>query len=59
MWFVRENLRAMFAEKPVEFDTFLDAVDFLGRYTKVPVSHWMAKSGNYPFLRTGGLDDYL
>ncbi len=59
VWFVRENLRAMFSEKPAILDTFQDAVTFLERYTKVPVKYWLAKSGNYPFLRTGGLDDYL
>lgn len=59
VWFVRENMRAMFATKPYRFSSFQDAVDFLSKYTKVPVKYWLAKSGNYPFLRTGGLDDYL
>lgn len=59
VWYVRENMRAMFDTVPQAFGTFQDAVNYLSRYTKVPVNHWLAKSGNYPFLKTGGLDDYL
>lgn len=59
VWYVRENMRELFRSKPFRFSTFQEATSFLSKYMKVPVRYWLSKSGNYPFLRTGGLDDYL
>lgn len=59
VWYVRENLRAMFRSKPQRFSTFDEALAYISQFMKVPVKKWTAKSANYQVVRYGGLDRYL
>lgn len=59
VWFVRENLREMFKQKPVVCETLEDALKYISGYMKVPLSKWVEKSGVIPMLRAKTLESYF
>ncbi|MEN3052131.1 MAG: hypothetical protein ABC596_10020, partial [Candidatus Methanosuratincola petrocarbonis] len=44
VWFVRENVRAMFRQPHAEFDDLPSALRHLGSMLRVPVSKWISRS---------------
>ncbi|PLJ77359.1 Nre family DNA repair protein [Infirmifilum sp. SLHALR2] len=44
VWFVRENVRALFASKPERYDDIKDVLARLGSSTRLPLSVWLSKS---------------
>ncbi|MEM1568300.1 MAG: Nre family DNA repair protein [Thermofilaceae archaeon] len=44
VWFVRENVRALFRSKPERYDTLDDVLARLSRATRLPLSVWLNKS---------------
>ncbi len=59
VWFVRENLRTMFNEKPVEFDTLEQALGYISGYMKVPLRKWLERSWVVPSIRSRTLESFL
>ncbi|MEM3676366.1 MAG: Nre family DNA repair protein [Thermoplasmataceae archaeon] len=59
VWFVRENMRKLFLQKPVEFDTLDGAISFLKPHMKVPLQKWISGSYVYPTLRFNNLDRFF
>lgn len=58
VWFVRENLRELFKQKPVECETLEDALRYIAGYMKVPLAKWMEKSGVIPMLKARTLESF-
>ncbi|MCU7788503.1 Nre family DNA repair protein [Pyrobaculum sp. 3827-6] len=52
VWWVRENVRAMFREPPARFDTLEDALEAASYLLKIPVERWLAKSRLVHLLRS-------
>lgn len=44
VWFVREQLRAMYKEKPVRVNSFEEAFKIVEKFSKIGVDLWMKKS---------------
>jgi hypothetical protein len=44
VWWVRENVRAMFRERPARYDTLEGALGAAGRVLKVPLDRWLSES---------------
>lgn len=44
VWFVRENVRALFRGVPERYDTLNEVLQRLGRSTRLPLSVWLKKS---------------
>ncbi len=44
VWFVREQLRAMFRSKPAKFDNITRAIDYAMRNLAIPLPKWQEKS---------------
>lgn len=44
VWFVRENVRALFRSKPERYDSLREVLDRLGGSTRLPLSVWLEKS---------------
>ncbi len=44
VWFVRENVRAMFRQMPAEFDDLSSALRHLGGRLRVPLRRWASRS---------------
>ncbi|MGB9708767.1 MAG: Nre family DNA repair protein [Infirmifilum sp.] len=44
VWFVRENVRALFRGKPEKYDNLRDVIERLGKTTRLPVRVWLEKS---------------
>lgn len=59
VWFVRENLRELFRQKPVECETLEDALRYISSFMKVPVGKWIENSGVIPMLRIRTLESYF
>lgn len=59
VWFVRENVRAMFKSHPMEFDTFDGALGYLSSFTKVPIRMWRGRSWVASSLKEPTLDRYF
>ncbi len=59
VWFVRENMRKMFLQKPAEFDTLDDAVRYIQGGMKVPVKEWISKSHVYQTLKFNNLERFF
>ncbi len=58
VWFVRENLRKMFKEKPVIFDTLEQSLGYISRLMKVPLSLWKKKSGLISMRKNRTLESF-
>lgn len=60
VWFVRENVRAMFRKRPVVFDGLAQCLSYLKGFLTVPMSRWIEESA---ILRDSILqrriDDYV
>ena len=54
VWWVRENVRAMFSGPYERFDTLKDALSYVAKLLRVPLEGWVAKSGLVK--RLGNLD---
>lgn len=59
VWFVRENLREMFKQKPVEFESLEGALKYISGFMKVPLRKWVENSGVIPMLRARTLESYF
>ena len=59
VWFVRENVRAMFSSRPVECDTLEEAISYLSSFTKVPIRMWAGRSWVASSLKEPTLDRYF
>ncbi len=59
VWFVREQLRAMFKNKPMIFDTLNDALNYAMKYLKIPLNKWIEKSRILSDLKQKSILDYL
>ncbi|HLH86572.1 MAG TPA: Nre family DNA repair protein [Thermoplasmataceae archaeon] len=59
VWFVRENMRRLFLQKPAEFDSIDEALRYLEPNMKVPVRKWISGSYVYPTLRYNNLDRFF
>jgi hypothetical protein len=57
VWFVRENVREMFKQKPEKFDNLNDAINYVSKFTKVDIKKWKDKSNNIKYL-VSNLDNY-
>ncbi|QOJ79111.1 hypothetical protein IG193_01190 [Infirmifilum lucidum] len=44
VWFVRENVRALFASRPEKYDDLKEVLERLGGATRLPLSVWLSKS---------------
>ena len=44
VWFVRENIRAMFNQKPKVFHDIRDVIDYLSKLTQIDFNVWLNKS---------------
>jgi hypothetical protein len=44
VWWVRENVRALFREEPARFDTLDDALQAASYLLKVPIERWLSAS---------------
>lgn len=44
VWFVRENVRALFKSRPERFETLGEVLERLGKATRLPLSVWFKKS---------------
>lgn len=44
VWFVRENVRALFSSKPEKLGSLREVLERLGRSTRLPLSVWLSKS---------------
>jgi hypothetical protein len=44
VWFVRENLRRMFKEKPRKFNEIYEALEYISKLTRVPIKTWIRNS---------------
>ncbi len=45
VWFVREMLRKMYAERYMEFDTLSEALSYLNSISSLGIARWVEKSG--------------
>ncbi|MEM0504641.1 MAG: Nre family DNA repair protein [Sulfolobales archaeon] len=62
VWFVRENVRAMFKEKPKVFNTLKELLNHLSEsnYTRIPITSWVKKSYLMEtILKQESIDKYL
>lgn len=59
VWYVRENMRQMFDQRPVEFDTLDEAMNHLSQYMKVPLRKWTEKSYVVPTQKYNNLDRFF
>ncbi|MCL5782832.1 MAG: Nre family DNA repair protein [Candidatus Thermoplasmatota archaeon] len=59
VWYVRENMRALFNSDPVEFDTLDMALAYISRFMKVPLQKWTAKSNVVKTLKYNNLDRFF
>ena len=59
VWFVREQLRAMFKSKPMIFDTLDAALDYAMKHLKIPLNRWIEKSRILSNLKQKSILDYL
>jgi hypothetical protein len=44
VWFVRENVRQLFAARPERYDSLEEVLERLGRATRLPLSTWVSAS---------------
>ena len=51
VWWVRENVRAMFQEEPLRFDTLDDALQAAAYLLKLPLERWLSVSKLVHLLR--------
>ncbi|RMF29115.1 MAG: hypothetical protein D6752_06495 [Candidatus Nitrosothermus koennekii] len=59
VWFVREQLRAMFNSKPMIFNNLDDAINYAMSNLKIPLSKWREKSRILQSFKQKRLIDYL
>ena len=59
VWYVRENMRALFEQKPQEFDTLDESLNFLSGYMRVPLAKWVEKSYVVPTQKYNNLDRFF
>lgn len=59
VWFVRENLREMFKQKPVICETLDESLNYISQFMKVPLWKWVEKSGIIPMLRAKTLESFF
>ena len=59
VWFVREQLRAMFNNKPMTFNDADEAVNYAMNNLKIPLERWIYKSRILQGLRQKRIIDYL
>ncbi len=62
VWFVRENVRAMFKEKPEVFKSIEDLINYLRdfKYSRIPIDTWIKKSYIMRIiLKQESIDKYL
>lgn len=59
VWFVREQLRAMFNSKPVTFTNLEDTLDYAMSNLKIPYAKWLYKSKILQGLKQKRMIDYL
>ncbi len=52
VWWVRENARAMFREKPVKLDTLEEALEAASYILKTPLDVWLKASRLIPVLKS-------
>ncbi|WP_069806616.1 Nre family DNA repair protein [Vulcanisaeta thermophila] len=55
VWFVRENVRAMFKGPYMRFDTVDEALRYAGKFLRLPIERWVSRSFVLRRLRVGGL----
>ncbi|MFN7105784.1 MAG: hypothetical protein ACK4M3_04295 [Pyrobaculum sp.] len=53
VWWVRENVRAMFREKPARLDTLEEALEAASYLLKIPLKTWLKASRLVHILRSG------
>ncbi len=59
VWYVRENMRTLFEQKPQEFDTLDESLNFLSGYMRVPLAKWVEKSYVVPTQKYNNLDRFF
>ena len=52
VWFVRENVRALFRSKPEKFDDLGEALSYMASHLKLPLDIWYSRSHVVKILRT-------
>lgn len=55
VWYVRENVRAMFRERPEKFDDLGEALKFMASQLKLPLDLWYSRSHIVRLLRSARL----
>ncbi|MGC8583737.1 MAG: Nre family DNA repair protein [Thermoproteus sp.] len=52
VWFVRENVRALFKERPEKFDDLGEALAYMASHLRLPLDVWYSKSRVVKILKT-------
>lgn len=52
VWFVRENVRALFKQRPERFDSLDEALGHMAQNLKLPIDVWYSRSGLLKALRS-------
>ncbi len=58
VWYVRENMRAMYRSKPEVFDTLEDALKRVSELLRTPIERFLERSGVYRILRSRRITSY-
>ncbi|WP_241761833.1 Nre family DNA repair protein [Thermoplasma acidophilum] len=59
VWFVRENMRRLFAQKPEVFDTIDEAMNYVSEWMRVPPEKWKSNSYVYKTLKYNNLERFF
>jgi hypothetical protein len=59
VWYVRENMRAMYRSKPEEFSDLGEALKRVRAIMRTPINMFLARSGVYALLSSKRLSSYI
>ncbi|MEM4969736.1 MAG: Nre family DNA repair protein [Sulfolobales archaeon] len=59
VWYVRENMRAMYRSKPEEFSDLGEALKRVGEIMRTPIKRFLARSGVYSLLTSKKITSYI
>ncbi len=59
VWYVRENMRAMYKSEPEVFDTLEEALKRAAELLRTPIDRFLERSGLYRLLRSRRITSYM
>jgi hypothetical protein len=59
VWYVRENMRAMYRSKPEEFSDLGEALERIREIMRTPINRFLARSGVYALLSSKKITSYI